>query len=149
MCLIFLSQDVINAAHEHKSLKEKVSIASALLDSAYPHLFNHTGRVTFEYLEAVAHTRYGLLIAGEVLHEDTCNDAPTNPIFLAAVQNVCSSKHINRINEKLAIGPNVFLLKVLGRIYSMSSLKKVAKKHNWLLPQLLRNEVCILYTYAR
>ena len=148
MCLIFLPQDVINATHEHKSLKEKVSSASALLDSAYPHLVNHTGMVTFEYLEAVARTRHGLLIAGEVLHEDTCNDVPTNPSFLAAVKNVCSNKHINRISENEAIGPNVFLLKVLGRTYSMSSLKKVAKKHNWLLPQLLRNEVCIVYTYT-
>ena len=138
-------QDVINAKHEHKSLMEQASIASDLLEKCYQHLICRTGEITFDYLQAVAQCRNGLLIAGECLHESS--HVEINASLLTAVKNLCTNKHINRINPTEAVGPNIFLLKVLAKSHNMSALKQVAKKHTWLLPPLLQfSEVCAVGT---
>eukprot|EP00731_Ephydatia_muelleri_P002837 Em0001g2837a len=139
-CLLYLLcikcfQDVISAKHEHKPLKEQASIASDLLVKCHQHLICPTGEVTFDYLQAVAQCRIGLLIAGECLHES--GHVQINASLLNAVKNICTDKHINRISPTEATGPNIFLLKVLARSCNMSALKQVAQKHTWLLPPAL------------
>ena len=136
--LCFL-QDVIYAKDKHKSLYERASIATTSLEKAYICLIRQHGDMTYEYLDAFAHIRNGLLIAGEALHEES--SFPINASLLSVVQKLCTNQKINRISDKVATGPNIFLLKVLARSYNMSVLKTVARRHTWLLPQQLMSEV--------
>ena len=112
-------------------MKEQASIASDLLVKCHEHLICHTGEVTFDYLQAVAQCRIGLLIAGECLHES--GHVQINASLLNSVKSICTNKRINRISPTEATGPNIFLLKVLARSRNMSALKQVAQKHTWLL----------------
>lgn len=125
------------------SLRERASVASTLLDTACQYLVTNSETVAVGYIEAVARTRIGLLIAGDILHEDS--HVPINASLLTAVKDICTNKRINILSNKDAIGPNIFLLKVLARSYGMSFLKKVATQHTWLLPPQLLNEVCVVH----
>lgn len=127
-------QDNILAKHEHKTFQEQSSIASDLLEKSFQSLVSYTGTITFNYLQAVAQCRSGLLMARECFIGANCG--PTNICLLNAVKKICTNKAINSPTK--AEGPNIFMLKVLTRSNNMSILKQVAKKHTWLIPQELQ-----------
>eukprot|EP00731_Ephydatia_muelleri_P007093 Em0003g1341a len=132
-------QDTIHAKHEHKPLQERAGIASHMLEMAYKYFHSHRADNTLEYIEAVAHTRYGLGIAREALHtEVTQPECAINPMLLTAVKNVCTHPAINQLDDSTANGPIIFLLKELTKRYGMSFLKQASKRHHWLLPPQLK-----------
>lgn len=105
---------------------------------------SHNFDNSLEYIEAVAHTRYGLVIAREAPHtEVTQPECAINTMLLTAVKNVCTCPIINQLDDSTANGPIIFLLKELAKRYGMSFLKQASKRHIWLLPpQLKTTKVC-------
>ena len=123
-----------------------------MLEVAYGFFLSHRADNSLEYIEAVAHTRYGLVIAREALYAEVTHPESTiNPALLTAVKKVCTHPIVNQLDDKTANGPIIFLLKEFAKRYGMSLLKQASQRHSWLLPpQLKTTKVgsCTMVTHS-
>ena len=95
---------------------------------------------TLEYLEGVAKVRYSLSVVAEVLKNDLKGHHFVELIKAAA--KMCSDHEVNCIDptdQQNTVGPVIYLLKLIVRLYGMPCLRVAAQVHDWLLPAQLKS----------
>ena len=149
--IIFLyipTQDALYKQYSCKCLGEKVDFAERMLDRSHQALRAYEAKATIsiDYLEAVACARYWMMEVAALLHSVFGDQQSTQEQQQLAFQLVqiaeelCTDPHINTIDftDEDAVGPAVYLLRLLMRQYGSSCLKKVSGEHHWIVPNALR-----------
>ena len=101
-----------------------------------------------DYLEGVSEVRFALILVADTLNnlvsgasEHSFTAQADNLLRLA--ETVCSDTTINEVEVSDtvdAIGPNVYLLKLLVRQFGSARLLEISKACNWVLPPQLKIE---------
>lgn len=104
-----------------------------------------SGAVTLEYLEGVAKVRFGLSVVAELLNQNNQARSQEDGVLVVRlihqVREVCMDRNINCIDDteqRDAVGPVVFLIKLLVRQYGLNCLQKASEVHAWIMPEQLK-----------
>ena len=153
-------QDNLYREHDAKPLTERMKVACSFLKSGGDALVGHvvvSDDVTVEYLEGVAGVRFALVLVADLLNSriDGTREhyftAQANELLTLA-KTVCTDTRINHIDmtgTTDTIGPNVYLLKLLVRLFGSARMMEVSKTCDWVLPPQLKTEnnvsICVYY----
>ena len=110
--------------------------------------------ISLNLLEGVANIRYGLLVVAKLLLRQVSKVdgafLSDNPDISSAenqlvdkAHHLCTARSVNAIDitgNGNTTGPAVYLLKLIVRLAGFGELKKVADKHQWLIPENLKCE---------
>jgi hypothetical protein len=159
LCLLSTQcfEDALQKENSAHPLGQKMDVAIRLMASSVDTLTQCTSftlsNISMKVLEGVAKMRYGLLVVAELLQ------LQANPIkgvsFSNQSQNIhgrlastlldtaryaCTSDKLNIINTSgsAAVGPIVYLLKLLVRQAGISCLNKLVAEHSWVVPLNLK-----------
>lgn len=104
--------------------------------------------INIGYLEGIAGIRFAMMevatllyiLLGGIQETFSCQQNHLALQLIQIAEEVCTDPHINTTNfaESDAIGPAVYLLKLLVRQYGFSCLKKVSTEYQWVVPRGLR-----------
>ena len=132
---VILLQDALCKKHcTDIKLKNIIARSCNTLKDFYPSTV-----ITMSYLEAVAQSRFVLAKIAEFFKSGTITEKTS---LLQQLQEVCTNDKINTVtikdsNNLCAIGPAIFLLKVLLRQYGFPTLNRIFKQHQWIIPKAL------------
>ena len=144
---------------KHSKLEDKVHALVNKLTDSFGALKANKAKpeITIKYLEAIAGMRFALMEISYLLHL-SCSDKrasdgspPTQQMshsILSILEKVCTDLDINDFSadDTDIVGPAVYLLKLLVRVYGFPCLKQVCETHPWIVPEGLRitDQVCQL-----
>ncbi len=99
--------------------------------------------INIGYLEGVAGIRFAIMEVARLLHSDlTENPQRLTFDIIHLAEEVCTDPFINTADfaasTEDAVGPALYLLKLLVRQYGFPCLKQVSEKYQWVLPEDLR-----------
>jgi len=137
-----------------KPLDTRIQDTIAILKQSYHDLrqFTPSHTLSMKYLEGVAGTRFAMMEIASFLYSrlhsgitprsyyDRLSDNESKLLQLA--KNICTDSDINRTHFTTsfarAVGPGVYLLKLLLRQFGLPFLKQVSVIHVWVMPECLR-----------
>lgn len=99
---------------------------------------DHT--VNIRFLEGVAGMRFALKESANLLHYSQTDDQHTLICqafqLIQVTEDVCTDPHINTADFSIgdAVGPAVYLLKLLARQYGFDVLNNICSKYPWVIP---------------
>ena len=143
--------------HRGNPLEQQVDATIAILDNSHHVLrrYKEEPVVNIGYLEGVAGMRFAMMEVATLLHtlfnveQDLQRNLELVKIgiqLLQIAEEVCTDFNINTTNFTVgdAVGPAVYLLKLLVRQYGFDCLKKVSAECHWVVPEGLRaiDQVC-------
>ena len=128
----------------------RVEATEHILAESYEVLkaFKSNPTITIRYLEAVAGIRFAMMEAAVLLHswfgeqETLIHTQQQQQLFqlMQTTENICSDPVINTTNfsEGDAVGPAIYLLKLLVRRFGFTCLQKISIEQRWIIPEGLR-----------
>lgn len=147
--LLFYIQDSLNKKISSLAVAERVEKTIAILNEGHTKLrdigYHYSATTSLNYLEGIAHIRFGLSVVAEVLYQQQHDIHIVNLMHTA--KDVCTDPAINYTDESGNVdvtGPVLYLLKQLFRRFGRTCLLNAVKDHRWIIPENLRteDEVC-------
>ena len=152
----------MNKQHSGRPLEHRIDATIAILDNSHLVLgrFKEEHVINIGYLEGVAGMRFAMMEVATVLHmlfnmeqdlQQRLQFVKLITPLLNIAEEVCGDEDINTTNFTVgdAIGPAVYLLKLLVRQHGFDCLMRVSTEHQWVVPEGLRNaEQVPLCNYA-
>ena len=135
-----------------QQLKLKVKTVTHILDNCHQVLsgFKLGSDISIAYLEAVAGIRYAMMEVAALLHSSQEGAQQQLTLQLMQVtEGICTDAVINTTDftKEDVVGPCMYLLKLIVRVYGRSSLQRLSGEYPWLIPQGLctTNQVNLLH----
>ena len=147
--------------HKESRSVEDVQDINKQLSRSYNTIckYESSNEVNIEYLEAVASIRFCLHIAADTFNSTCSSNQPimsdTLYELFDQVKNLCTDQTINQTFGAQIIGPGMYFIRLLVRIFGFSSLIKVSGIFKWIIPESLSttDQVslyhCIVYILFR
>lgn len=124
----------------------------SILQQSYQVLtdFQADKTITILYLEAVAGIRFAMMEVANLLYSQLSNITVATPksqqqqqleiVLIQRAADVCSDPDFNTTDFAGvdAVGPAIYLLKLLVRLYGSPCLHQLLGEHPWLLPEGLQ-----------
>ena len=113
--------------------------------------------INIDYLEGVAGIRFAIMEVASLLHLDYDTDTARNLQRLKfdimhLAEKVCTDPVINTTDFVAstddAVGPALYLLKLLVRQYGFPYLKQVFEQHRWVIPESLQTTDQVISIWA-
>ena len=96
--------------------------------------------IIVHYLEGIAGVRFAMMEVANLLHShyESRSDQQLDLSLMQLAEQVCSDPAINTVDfgdrGNGVVGPAMYLLKLLARLYGFSCLKQAIKDYHWILP---------------
>lgn len=147
-------KDALNKQHSGKPFEHRIEVTIDILENSHGILRRYQSNpvVGIRYLEGIAGMRFALMEAATLLHLMFHETFPRHQQQLAfqliqTTQDICTDHNINTSDFTVdAVGPALYLLKLLVRQYGFNFLKQVSAEYQWIVPAGLRtgNQVLAL-----
>lgn len=136
--------------HSGKPLEQRIDAIVAILDNSHHVLRRYQADpvINIGYLEGVAGMRFAMMEVAILLHmlfdnkeeQDLQQLVKIGIHLLQIAEEVCGDFNINTTNFTVgdAVGPAVYLLRLLVKQYGFDCLKNVSAECQWVVPEGLR-----------
>lgn len=98
--------------------------------------------ISIEFLEGVAGARFALMEIANLLHSQLTGRSSSKKFkSILLAKDICTDHAINTTDFSSgvdAMGPAVYLIKLLVRQFGFPCLKRISERHQWLVPRGLQ-----------
>lgn len=138
----------MNKQHSGRPLAQRIDSTITILDNSYDVLIHYKKEpvINIGYLEGVASMRFAMMEVATLLRmlfdmEQTVQQnlqlLRLGTPLLRIAEVVCGDGNINTTDFTLgdAVGPIVYLLRLLVRQYGFDCLRQVSNEYHWVVPE--------------
>ncbi len=124
---------------------------TALLKKSHQALraYKSNPEINIDFLEGVAGARFALMEIANLLHSQlACRNSSKWFKSILLAKDICTDHAINATDFSGgidAVGPAMYLIKLLVRQFGFPCLKSISERHQWLVPKGLRRTDQVRY----